>query len=124
LQSEYLYRWQKGDLEDTAAETVESLKRVQDGLYVQGIYQLNRWRLGARYDVLDLFKDDYILSSSNEDFGDEPWRISGMLEFNPTEFSRIRLQYNHDESARDDTTNHEWWLQFVMGIGAHSAHPF
>lgn len=124
LQSEYLYRTQKGDLEDTIALTTESLKRVQDGLYLQGIYQLVRWRAGARYDMLDLFKDDYILSGSEQDFGKKPWRASGMLEFNPTEFSRIRLQYNHDKSARDEETNHEWWLQFVMGIGAHGAHPF
>jgi len=127
LQSEYLYRTQKGDLntlEDDVVASVEKLRRIQDGLYVQGTYQLDRWRLGARYDVLDLFKDDYILSGSNEDFGDTPWRVSGMLEFNPTEFSRIRFQYNHDKSARDEVTNHEWWLQFVMGIGAHSAHPF
>jgi hypothetical protein len=124
LQSEYLYRYQKGDLEDTAASTSGPLKREQDGLYVQSVYQMNRWRLGARYDVLGLFKDDYILSGTDQDFGKDPWRLSGMLEFNPTEFSRIRLQYNHDRSARDGTTNQEWFLQFIMGIGAHGAHPF
>jgi hypothetical protein len=85
---------------------------------------MNRWRLGARYDVLGLFKDDYILSGTDQDFGKNPWRVSGMLEFNPTEFSRIRLQYNHDRSARDGKTNQEWFLQFIMGIGAHGAHPF
>jgi uncharacterized coiled-coil protein SlyX len=124
LQSEYLYRYQDGDLEDTAASTSEPLKRVQDGLYVQSIYQMHRWRLGVRYDVLGLFKDDYILSGTDQDFGKDPWRVSGMLEFNPTEFSRIRLQYNHDRSGRDGKTNQEWFLQFVMGIGAHGAHPF
>ena len=102
VQSEYLYRTQHGDLEDTVAATSESLKRTQDGLYVQGIYQINRWRFGARYDVLDLFKDDYILAGTDTDFDGKPWRATGMLEFNPTEFSRIRLQYNHDKSARDD----------------------
>lgn len=124
IQSEYMYRRQRGDLEDVVALTEDSLKRTQDGLYVQSIYQLGRWRLGARYDILDLFKEDFILAGESRDFGDKPCRASGMLEFNPTEFSRIRLQYNHDRSARDERTNNEWFLQFVMGIGAHAAHPF
>jgi uncharacterized coiled-coil protein SlyX len=127
LQSEYLYRYQNGDLTDNSVPevtTVSSLKRPQDGLYVQGIYQMNRWRVGARYDILGIFKDDYILSGTNQDFGPRPWRASGMLEFNPTEFSRIRLQYNYDKSARNGVANQEWFLQFIMGIGAHGAHPF
>jgi hypothetical protein len=124
LQSEYLYRTQHGDLEDTVAATKEPLKRTQDGLYVQGIYQINRWRLGARYDVLDLFKDDYILAGTGTNFDGNPWRATGMLEFNPTEFSRIRLQYNHDKSARNETANNEMLLQLIFGIGAHGAHPF
>jgi hypothetical protein len=127
LQSEYMYRYQNGDLTDNSVPeetTVSSLKRPQDGLYVQGIYQMDRWRIGARYDILGIFKDDYILSGTNQDLGPKPWRASGMLEFNPTEFSRIRLQYNYDKSARNGIANQEWFLQFIMGIGAHAAHPF
>ena len=124
LQSEYLYRDQKGDLADLSAATADTLKRSQDGLYVQGIYQLNRWRMGARYDLLDLFKKDYILAGNQTDFGSRPWRISGMLEFNPTEFSRLRLQYNHDMSVRDGRANNELVLQLLFAIGAHGAHPF
>ena len=124
VQSEYQYRRQSGDLEDTVALTTESLKRAQDGLYIQTIYQLDRWRVGARHDVLSLFKDDYLLSGTDQDLGKKPWRASGMLEFNPTEFSRIRLQYNYDKSVREGKANQELFLQFVFGIGAHGAHPF
>jgi hypothetical protein len=124
VQSEYLYRRQSGDLEDTVASTIEPLRRAQDGLYVQSIYQLGRWRLGARYDILDLFKKDFILAGESQDFGKKPWRASGMIDFSPTEFSLVRLQYSHDRSARDGKTNQEWFLQFVFGIGAHGAHPF
>jgi hypothetical protein len=53
-----------------------------------------------------------------------PWRATGSLEFNPSDFSRIRLQYNHDRSGRTERTNHEVFLQFTMGIGAHAAHAF
>lgn len=124
LQSEYLYRRQTGDLENITTATIDSLKRYQDGLYAQGVYQFGRWRAGLRYDVLDLIKKDYILAGSQTDFGGKPWRASGMVEFTPTEFSRIRLQYNHDESDPNQRANNEMLLQLIFGIGAHGAHPF
>jgi hypothetical protein len=127
LQSEYLYRHQRGELSDLGSPdttVVNSLKRAQDGLYVQGVYQMNRWRLGARYGVLGLLKSDYILAGDHTDFGPKPWRATAMLEFNPTEFSRIRLQYSHDEADPNEKVNNEMILQFIFGIGAHGAHPF
>jgi hypothetical protein len=124
LQSEYLLRDQDGNLRDTVLDSVERLERRQDGLYVQGIYQWNRWRLGARYDALGIMKDDYKLAGRQQDFGRTPWRTSGMLEYNFTEFSRIRFQYTYDDSARDGRVNNEFFLQFIFGIGAHAAHPF
>jgi len=124
LQSEYMYRNQKGDLADNSSGSASPLKRAQDGLYVQGMYQLERWRIGARYDLLDLFKKDYILAGDQTDFGQKPWRASAALEFNPSEFSRLRLQYNYDKSARDNRTNNEVFLELIFGIGAHGAHAF
>lgn len=124
LQSEYLYRGQKGDLTDTAAGITNPLKRAQDGFYVQGMYQLDRWRIGARYDRLDLFKKDFILSGTRNDFGSNPWRASAAVDFNPSEFSRFRLQYNYDRSAGDGRVNNEVFLEAIFGIGAHGAHAF
>ena len=81
--------------------------------------------VGIEYGIPQTSKRiDFILSGTREDFGEKPWRASGMIEFNPTEYSGMRLQYNHDKSGRDGKTNHEWFLQFIMGIGAHAAHPF
>jgi hypothetical protein len=74
--------------------------------------------------VLDLFADDFELDGEKIDFGKKPYRLAGSLEFNPTEFSRLRLQYNYDKSARDGKTNNEVFLQLILGIGAHGAHPF
>ena len=128
LQSEYLYRKQTGDLRtgdvSDPASTVSPLTRAQDGIYVQGLYQIDRWRIGARYDVLDLLKKDYTLSGSLQSLGKLPWRATGALEFNPSEFTRIRLQYSRDESSRDGQTNNELYLQMLLGIGAHAAHSF
>jgi len=126
LQTEYLLRRQAGKYiaDVTVPSGVERLTRSQDGLYVQGFYQFGRWRAGARYDVLDVFEDDFIKAGTAQDFGQSPERMTGSLEFNPTEFTRLRLQYNHDEMARSGKTNHELYLQLILGIGAHGAHSF
>jgi hypothetical protein len=124
FQSEYLVRRQNGDLTDLLSSAANPLKRSQDGAYFQALYQWERWRFGARYDVLDLFKKDFELAGVPQDFGKQPWRATGALEFNPTEFSRLRLQYNRDDSARNGTINNELFFQVLLGIGAHAAHAF
>lgn len=124
LQSEYLYLSQNGEQEDFGAATVDTLVRKQDGFYVQGIYRMNRWRIGGRYDRLALFSDTFELAGTEQDLGSTPWRAAGSLEFNPSEFSRIRLQYTHDRSARDGRENNEVIAQFIFGIGAHAGHAF
>lgn len=116
FQSEYLYRVQEGNLEDKTAST------FQDSLYLQILYQFERWKFGLRYDRLGISKDEY--KEIERDFDKNSWRTSGSLEFNPTEFSRIRFQYTHDRSVKDGRINNEFLLQFIMGIGAHAAHPF
>ena len=124
IQGEYMLRDQKGDLTNTSLSTRNPFKRSQDGVYVQGIYQLNRWRIGARYELLEIFKDQYLLSGTEQSFGRKPWRATGDIEFNLTEFSRIRFQYNYDRSAGDGRTNNEVFMQLIFGIGAHAAHRF
>jgi hypothetical protein len=155
LQSEYLSLVQTGDATDQETEAVDSLERRQDGIYVQAIYRINRWGIGARYEVLDLinypaassgvwepssfgtfaasggdfdpesrFNDSVKRGGVEQDLGDKPSRATAGLEFNPSEFSRIRLQYTHDRSAPDSRENNEVIAQFIFGIGAHAAHPF
>lgn len=126
LQSEYFLRDQSGELEDTTTTppTVDPFTRKQDGLYVQGKYRSGRWGVAARYDVLDLFNADYVRAGTAKEFGPKPWRATAALEYNPSEFSRIRLQYNHDESDRSGHASNEVFLQFIVGIGAHAAHTF
>ncbi len=124
LQSEYLYRTQFGTLTDLITSSAQRLDRNQDGLYVQGVYLWNRWEFGARYDTLSLFKDDYILDGIKQDQGRRPWRITGMVDYIFSEFSLLRLQYNHDESDVTGKPNDELFLQFIFTIGAHPAHQF
>ena len=58
-----------------------------------------------------------------EPFREERWRLAPALTFFPTEFSKVRLQYNFDD-RRDTGTDHSIWLQFEFLLGAHAAHKF
>lgn len=125
IQSEYLLLTQSGDVTDLTTNAVNSLQRRQDGFYIQGIYRKNRWGLGARYDALNLFIDTFKQGGVQQDFGGKPWRETTSIEYNPSEFTRLRLQFSHDCSDTvSGRTNDEAVLQFNFAIGAHPAHSF
>jgi hypothetical protein len=53
----------------------------------------------------------------------ERWRISPNLTYYPSEFSKLRLQYNFDH-RRLIGDDHSVWLQFEFLLGTHAAHKF
>jgi len=50
-------------------------------------------------------------------------RLSPNLTWYPSEFSKVRLQYNYDHRNQigDD---HSVWMQVEFLLGAHAAHKF
>lgn len=60
------------------------------------------------------------------------WRVSPALTWFPTEFARVRLQYNYDRccggtaahSAAGFREAHSVWLQIEFLLGSHAAHKF
>ena len=52
------------------------------------------------------------------------WRLSPALTWFPTEFSKLRLQYNFDRSDLFPEDEHSLWLQLEFLLGAHAAHKF
>ena len=50
-------------------------------------------------------------------------RLSPNLTWYPSEFSKLRLQYNYDD-RKGLGTDHSLWLQFEFILGAHAAHKF
>ncbi len=102
-----------------------ALDRTDYGAYAQLIYQFkHQWRVGARYDWLSAGKIPPALAGTVLDSGNhDPTRISAMLEYDHSEFSRIRLQYNYDRS-RLFGNDHEFLLQYTATIGAHPAHSY
>lgn len=53
----------------------------------------------------------------------ERWRLSPNLTWYPTEFSKIRLQYNYDQIEQWGD-EHSVWLQLEFLLGVHAAHKF
>ena len=130
LQGEYLRRIEDGSLTyDTAATSMGSsagrYAATQSGWYVQGVYQFApSWRIGLRTERLDTGTVDYGINNARllrPDYA--PARNAVMLDFNPSEFSRIRLQLAQDKS-RQGTTDNQLFLQYQMSLGAHGAHNY
>ena len=130
LQGEYLRRRENGNLvyDVNAASlgaSAGAYSARQSGWYLQGIYQFAPyWRMGLRTERLDSGAVDYGGNNAllaRPDYA--PARNALMLDFNPSEFSRIRLQFAQDKS-RQDVTDNQLFLQYQMSLGAHGAHKF
>jgi hypothetical protein len=100
----------------------------QSGWFIQGVYQFEpAWRVGLRYGQLDEGSYDLgpglvgapgLVAPSFT-----PKRGSAMIDWSPSEFSRIRLQYNQDRSQIGITDN-QIYLQYILSLGTHGAHKF
>ena len=83
-----------------------------------------RWRVGVRAEQLDSGTPDYGLNNGLIPVRQErPRNGSLMLDFSPSEFSRVRLQVARDR-AREGFTDTQWFLQYQMSLGAHGAHTY
>jgi len=137
LQGEYFRRSENGDLTyDTAGASLGTMTDAyssrQSGWYLQGVYQfLPQWRAGYRYDQLSAGTTSAGLVNSGAlsaaDFPTlnpyNPKRHTAMIDWNPSEFSRIRLQFARDYSRQNEPDN-QVFLQYIVSLGAHGAHRF
>ena len=131
LQGEYFRRKESGLLTyDTAvggANLTDSYAVTQSGWYLQSVYQfMPHWRSGLRYDRLDPgIAAVGALNAGNviSDYGYRPSRTSLMLDYSPSEFSRLRLQLALDNS-RQGLADKQLFVQYIMSLGAHGAHQY
>ncbi len=138
LAAEYFRRKESGTLNCDDADPLEpsacagglsgSYVSSQSGFYAQAVYQfMPQWRVGYRYDKLWRGDADF----NGEDVGGtiasladyDPARHSLMLDWSPSEFSRVRLQYSKDKSMVGQDEN-QWFVQYIHSLGAHGAHKF
>lgn len=131
------FDWADGDnpiLDDATGLPADLGKEtVTDyGFYSQLLHGFRKgWVAGLRYDYAAGGRADYeklSLSYDGEPLGCDPlrrqrWRLSPNLTWYPSEYSKIRLQYNYDDRA-DIGADHSLWLQWELLLGAHAAHKF
>ena len=128
LQGEFFQRRENGQLTyDTKTSNItDSYNTTQSGWYVQSVYQfMPRWRTGLRYDQLNSGNADVAASLSNvpASYAFTPARYTLMLDYSPSEFSRLRLQLAQDQS-RQGLSDNQLFMQYIMSLGAHGAHQF
>ncbi|WP_455197951.1 hypothetical protein, partial [Kaarinaea lacus] len=68
------------------------------------------------------FTQDEFLEESGLDSEHDPKRVSYMIDYSPSEFSRFRLQFNNDNSGHE--SDNQVYLQYIMSLGSHGAHKF
>jgi hypothetical protein len=125
VQGEYMHRHESGEIGDASGVPIaDDYRTSQSGWYLQSVYQFApRWRAGVRYDSLDSGTPSYALAPVDLlDAG--PDRVSVMLDWNPSEFSRLRAQYDWDNARDDGERDRILRLQYIYGIGAHGAHKY
>jgi hypothetical protein len=131
-QTEAMYRRYRVAAVFDGAVIADGRRTLDDyGLYSQLLWGFARpWQLGVRYDyargqrsTFTLAGDTY--SAATDPLRDERQRGSAMLTYYPSEFSKVRLQYNldHAQFLRDEDA-HSVYVQAEILFGAHGAHKF
>ena len=96
------------------------------GGYSAFVAGLNKnWETGFRVELwrqLSQANDDDTVSGRSK-YGLNAFKLSTVLSYMPSHFSRIRLQHNI-ESIDGFTTHHSVFLQLEVSGGAHKAHAF
>ena len=118
-QTEALYQRFEAAADASVALPAETLRDW--GLYSQVLWGFKpRWVAGMRGEYVN---GDKGADDPNDVFRGERTRVSPDLTFYPSEFSKIRLQYNYDHGQLFGT-EHSVWLQVEFLLGAHGAHKF
>lgn len=129
LQSGYL--WRRKDLElvrhDGRPDLVGNDRvDTQDGYYAQAVYGfMPRWRAGLRWEQVGLTNRSDRPDGSRRSYSSSN-RMTGMVDFTPTEFSRLRLQASRGEYEVDHGSEDVWqfFVQLMISLGTHGAHQF
>ena len=107
--------------EDGIPDLILPSENLHDyGFYAQIVYGFTRgWVAGLRGEWVDGDSAAFHPDPNR----DERVRVSPALTFYPTEFSKLRLQYNfdHGDIHGDDSSV---WLQAEFLLGSHGAHKF
>lgn len=111
--------WRRYDAGNPGASGSEVLKDW--GMFTQALWGFKPgWVAGLRWEYASADGD-----TSSDPLRDTRRRLSPNLTWYPTEYSKIRLQYNRDRAEHlPERTAHSLWLQVEFSLGSHMAHTF
>jgi len=145
FQAEWLYRRYRADDffgcpegEEGACEAGDTPIFLEDdvlrdhGGYAQLLWGFRRnWAVGLRGEYASGqgsnfdAEDGGFVDRDTDPFRAQRYRVSPLLVFQPTEYSRLRLQYNYDRSESfDGNVAHGIFAGLEFAIGAHAAHTY
>ncbi len=107
---------------EAGADPVAALPRTTLDDY--GFYSQLLW--GFRLNWVAALRGEYVTANDRNldlDQRGERTRVSPNLTWYPTEFSKLRVQYNYDHGEAFGN-EHSVWLQAELVLGAHGAHKF
>jgi len=109
-------RYEAGDPADPARETLDAR-----GLFTQALWGFRPgYVAGLRWEYATADGD-----TAGDPLRDTRRRTTVNLTWYPTEFSKLRIQYNHDQAQHlPGGTADSVWLQAEFNIGSHMAHKF
>jgi hypothetical protein len=82
-----------------------------------------RWTIGGRVEAIGL-RNRLKTEMGSAELGASS-RYSANSTFNPTEFSRLRIQYSYGVAAGGGSSRtHQFQVQVQMSLGVHGAHAF
>lgn len=118
VSSELFYGHEGGFFDATA------FSQDRFGWYAQAVYQfMPQWSFGLRYADLGSSNPGPALAGSLlDDLGHAPRAATALLEYDTSEFGRLRLQYTHDEA--DLKPNDLILFQYTVIYGPHGAHRY
>lgn len=82
------------------------------------------WVAAVRYENASAEGGNTGYVMADDAMRNERSRSSVSLSWYPSEFSKIRLQYNQDNAEHLADQGDTVWLQWEFGIGSHAAHVF
>jgi len=86
------------------------------------------WAVGLRGEYATGSGASYLgdgeFARAEDPFRSNRTRISPMLSYQTSEYSRLRLQYNFDRSDHLDDPVHSVWLGFEILMGPHQPHAY
>lgn len=109
-------RYEAGDPGDPSRETLKDW-----GLFTQALWGFKPgWVAGLRAEYASADGN-----TSTDPLRDTRKRLSPNLTWYPSEYSKLRLQYNRDWTEHlPGKTADSLWLQFEFNLGSHAAHVF